>query len=348
MSKLGQFLFLLILTTNLSAFEITAMEKGEMVNSGDGSFPVLKETSKAAKRINSHMQLEILNLKVGHHKKSIYEAFPWGTSIEGHEIWENSPQILSILIHQMSCGGSCSYYDYYYNFDAKRGKLFSIDDIFTATGWQSTTKKLLAQWDKAVAKFLKIHEPPSAENPSEESDEQGGEGSLEERFMDCRSGLFFERFYITGGALHFPGIACLGKRDELEFDGVIPINQLTTQLTEFGQQILQPANAIPNLSSKLLHGTIAGKYPITLMITSFYKMEENDIYHLEGYYWYDKHGIGIRLVGDLKNKQLILEEFDKSGEVVVATIKGTMTQAGIKGTWKSMKRRKKLSFEVSP
>ena len=204
------------------------------------------------------------------------------------------------------CGAYCEGFNKTFVFDIYSGQLVTLIDLFAAEGMKGLQKKIIANNKKRIEPYLKN---PPAENDPEYFD---GEYFL---YKTCYEDL--DKYYnldegtsfnITDGTISIIQGRCSNHAsramDEVgRFVNKFTFKELEPYLSGEGKKYLsdhQYQLSSIKTSSKVFHGKVANKYPITI------------ISRKGGYwaYWYDKYRtpIELRKSVDKTTGELLIKE----------------------------------------
>ncbi len=192
---------------------------------------------------------------------------------------------------------TCAYWHRYYTFNPVNGDRIDLRDLFTPTGFQAFSKRVIgkrsAKFRREVTLRIKLAEREARLGPL---------GSIEVDKL--------EDFYIQGNSIFIDGENCLTKNEK--FDGIdmyvrFDLREFKRFLNEYGLAVFgigRPdiskfrSNGLP----QLFKGNVNGSSPFIMLIRNFGNGEVNGIYA------YLKYGIGIPLLGTLADGKVELTE----------------------------------------
>ncbi len=125
-------------------------------------FPRLKNTSShAADLINKDMVKDVLDMELGHQKRSIFENI-WGTqdrdmasvSDISFDVKNNDADFFCIGISATACGAYCEEWTRYYTRESSTGKEIQLAELFSRDGLQSLLDSVTAMKSRRIADHL--------------------------------------------------------------------------------------------------------------------------------------------------------------------------------------------------
>lgn len=334
------FIFNLLLT-NIVSGQFLVLDNSMVVDQNHFSFPVIisnsPKTENAASAINDYIQLQSLHKKVSTSKKHLFEDFKKDSKCN-YTLYTNSATLLSVKID--------TGYPFYYNFNAQNGQLIELNNLLEQKQYSEIlTKRIEILKERIDNKIKEIKDEKTREELS--------------NFYKNRINNFYGDFYVKDNNL----VLHVGSGDfELKSNNIDPkynINwevefeylEIEELLSEFGKSLIKGKGDIgkvklESMRTKFLKGTISGKYPITMVLNLSYDNRLR-IYNIdESYYWYDKVGQGLYLIGEKNGDSFSLTTFDfelrKETELFNFELDGTVYI----GTWKNLRNEKELDFEA--
>lgn len=322
-------------------------------------FPFVTGGSEQAdQRINTWLQVSQLQKLPGRYKKSPFEDIePQGDSAAGtqsldYKVSANTRSYFSLVVSGEYDSASVNLFSIEYDFEAHSGNPLTLPDLFSAEGLARFTQRVHAAHMREVNRYLASLGPATA-NPQTDDDEN--KNNARRIFSDCRSALANEKLrgndFSLGKDTLSISLECAQSHydqattDE-EFGPIVTtyrFQALAVMLSDYGRCLLidQRADCVnPHLdpSRGILHGTLDGRYPITLV----YGTQGND-----GYF-YDKFGKFIELSGGLEADGTVrLRESREHGPDAMFVLKrredGTVT-----GTWTQKDTGRTLAVELHP
>lgn len=237
-------------------------EYSSLINA-DNKYIFPKFTSKTrpqvAKRINDDLTEEILVIKPGEVKKSIFENV-WGDkdvhipmrSDIAWDIRSNSAKLLSFNMSAEGCGAYCEHFTIGFTYNSKTGNRLSVDSIFGNTGARKLCDSLSKKRSNIINAFIDSVKLNLAKgNLDEESKARDQE--MVEMYESCyglnssycaddTEGL---NFTVQGRIIIIVMERCSAHvnraLDELyEFNFEIPLTDWKNYLTPFGASLLAP------------------------------------------------------------------------------------------------------------
>lgn len=357
---------------NTGFFPVKTIEAKDVY--GDVSkFPLLDTSGLAAgakaagNEINGYLYTTVLETLPGHllndtshGLKNPAEIFKnvWpakddigGQSDFSFEVLENTEHIFSLSVTYLFTGAYSEEQTLYFSFDAVSGEHLNIQDVFLPDKVLLLGKKINDERLLRIEDFLQ--DIKAEKSVSQDHKEQV------ELFESCKGSMaaadiLYGSFYLTGKSVTFIHSRCsphaLMALDELgEFFNEVPLSQFEDFLSTKGRLLFwgkagfeaskKDSTSFP--VKKLLHGSVGGKYQITMVIIDY----DADSKWFHGEYFYNRVGGKIVLSGKVYGSQWDFYEEDGEG-YQSARIKGNYSQGKFKGIWKSKKTKKELSFEV--
>jgi len=284
-------------------------------NGSEYRFPVVAGDSPAASRINTFLQASELERLPGRYRASPFEAIwpqkdSWyGTTRIDYTVVTPEPGLLSLSIVGESMGAYPTSWSRSYHFDARTGEVITLASLFTPKGAAQLGERVVQQRVRMLDDFLAGKTvdtgtetgPVRLRSDPEEAEEQ------KDLYRECRSRIAEVRLgseAVTFGESSL-SLGCepcaphaLQAIDELYGFAVrLPYEELREQLDDYGRCLLLEKRADcqrsdVDLAVGVYHGTIGGRYPITLIITG---VDPED--SLGAAYFYDKHAANIPLRG---------------------------------------------------
>jgi len=333
-----------------------------------GEFPFIISDSNplAAEKINTYLNVDLLEIVPGSFKKCPFErvmsnsgSFSANTDFEEYSININSKTILSISIKGETSGAYPENASWDYNFNAITGDVIFPDELFTEAGYLKIKKQLISKRKAKVTTFLKELSAQFKSKKFEVDEERAND--QKSIYENCLQYIGDDDFLYGQFSIHRDFIVFTRERcsnhamraaDDLgEFSDTLKIAEISNLLSRYGKALLfkdtkECLNIKPPIyNTKILKGFINDKIPITCI---FYKPYDDESIRLK--YWYDKNKSIIDWRGTFKNKSklnLIEEDyFDKKQDkwILRALIKADVTADLIKGTWTNQKDGKKLTI----
>lgn len=307
---------------------------------GDMTFPFFscQEDTLTAQKINTTLQLYVLNLVKGHEHKNIFEQVTsnddglYGAKTNiSFDVSANNNRILSVSFDEAASGMTTHYWQSYFNFNARNGELLRLNDLFTPAGYKTFTAMIIRKRQQDFD-----HDKRTKKLGQEVYDNN----------KSCFTEISNDWFYIAHDTLFIDGQNCLPKAnmfDEISLQHSFSFAQLQPLLNAYGKAIFTPGADLSGFHSQpdmqLMRGLINEKYPVLFFIIN--KDNENTT----ALYAYEKTGIGIPLTGTCQNGKLVLTEQDEKGNDRAA-IAATVAGDSITGTWTDKKQHKTYSFRV--
>lgn len=314
------------------------------------SFPVLSGGSiYAVNKINNHLQLSELEIINGKKYKSIFDRVTrdqlglYGRKTAlSYEVLSNSDRNFTIRLYQESCGMTCHYWVSYHNFNPQNGDRYSsLRDFFTEENYKHFHAYVTTKRQINLSRQIQEDEEYS----------KGYEENARE-FLELIAESDLKSFYFNNDSIFFDSSNLLHKNGPFQgLDHVIgiPIKDIAYLLNDFGKAALLTGKNLKNFRSEsepqLHEGTIASDLGIYMLFRREYTNEDEGTTEYVGIYAYKKHGQGINLRGKEKGNSFDLTEYDDELEEK-ASLKFTLKNNVLKGTWTDLKTKKKLSFNA--
>lgn len=321
--RLLLFMLLLPFVGTAQQFRVTDVVEGD---DKQFHFPVVEwETKKvAAQSINQKLQQELLSGPLGadHRLLREFQADDFNYTVVG-----NSLRFVSFDFVYGYCGAGCHYNWKALSFDANTGAAIVLDQLMTPSGIEKAKAYLLAEFRKKVAVLAKKNQ-----------DMYGA--CLEE--WKANSGLDFDRWALTNNGIRFWGGWCLDgsswQADEARMYWDLPIEQIFAWLTPYGLKLFLGGQPSPgSFVNRVMHGSVDGKYPITLLIL------QPTINTYAGSIIYDKYGTPIKLSVEVLGTQVTLHELNDQQQPT-STITCVWDGQKLSGTFKNLKSGKMMPF----
>ncbi|SDI71616.1 hypothetical protein SAMN05216466_13152 [Paraburkholderia phenazinium] len=319
-------------------------------------FPLVTGGSEQAdQRINTWLQVSQLQKLPGRYQKSPFEEIepkgdsPLGTTSLDYSVNANTRGYLSLSINGEYDSASINMFDSRYNFDAQSGNPLTLPDLFSPQGLAKFTRQVRVARLKMVDRYL----AELAAQPPSDPDQNSNEHRV---LSQCRSDLAAEKenlrgtdFSLTKDALSLSRDCALSHYDQATADDDGPLvttyrfQALAGLLSDYGRCLLidqrtDCTNPHPDPSWGILHGTLDGRYPITLV----YGTPAGD-----GYF-YDKFGKYIGLDGGLEADGTVrLRESPEHGPDTRFVLKH-QADGSVTGTWTQDSTHKTLAVALHP
>ncbi|SDI60011.1 hypothetical protein [Pseudomonas panipatensis] len=342
MKLLASALLLALATPASAAFQIDSLTATHPSGSRY-RFPLLRDTSPAAQKINLWLQGMELHKLPGRYRTAAFEdIWPPADSEQGvtaldYSVISNAPGYLSIGFAGEYMGAYPSQNTYSYTFDAASGTPIDLGDLFTPQGLQALRADAVAQRVKRIEAFLAGQQVEQGvqlrTDDTETADEQRA------LYTDCLP-------FIRDDDLNYNDLQLGSERltlvrelcaphvaqaiDDLgEYRNSWRYQDLREQLSDYGRCLLLERRSDcrrPDARvAGAFRGTLGGRYPITLVIRRRIASDA-----LEAGYFYDKHATFIELSGEQKaDGSLILSEDGPPAARFVLHLDG----GSLKGTW---------------
>jgi hypothetical protein len=327
-------------------------------SSGDATltFPLVKGGDTAAtQRINALLQVTQLKKFPGKYRRSPFEDIvpqqdsPAGVDALDYTVNGSTPSFLSLNIQGEYLGASVNPFSLDYNFDIKSGESIALQDVFTAQGLTQFVQRVRAKRLKRLDDYLS--KTSSKASSKSDADDQGEAAQM---YAECRKrfatdDLSFNSLSLSKDTLTVSADCATSHyqqalMDELgTFDNKFPFAALHDLLNDYGRCLLidqhtdcHRAGTAPQ--SGVLHGSLDGRYPITLVFTP-------SGYGYSGYS-YDKFGKFIELGGGLKEDGAYhFSEHPDKGPSAEFVLK-RQADGSLKGSWKQAGKDKAMSVEL--
>lgn len=335
----------LLLCTSLGAAQIGHFEIQTVRSGKYFSFPLLSRNANnlVTDRINRLLQLaELHSLAKGKSRKIFEQVRANDGSIYGGKtsviatVHSNSAQVLSIGFANSSCGATCTWWTQYYTFNPGNGDRVGLIDLFTPTGFEEFSRRIVAKRSKKYRREVQRKVHPK----------------FQESFLGplgCFESDELSDYYIRGRTIVIDGENCLVKSEKFAgLDMVVRfrLSEFKKYLNEYGLAVFGSTNTpVAGFRSfelpQLFQGYIDGSIPIAMVINK--DGEET----LRGMYAYLKYGGGIGLKGRHTNSDVSLKEYVLSDEIESratgeiqeyienGTIAGRLVGVSLEGTWSS-------------
>lgn len=324
-------------------------------NDDDNSlkFPLVTGGSEQAnQRINTWLQVSQLQKLPGRYQKSPFEDIelkgdtPPGISSLDYSVNANTRSYLSLSINGEYDSASVNMFDSRYNFDAQSGNPLTLLDLFSPQGLAKFTQQVRTARLKMVDRYL----AELAANPPADPDQNTEDHRI---LSECRPDLLTENlsgtdFSLSKEALSLSHDCALSHYDQAiadygPLDTTYRFQALASFLSDYGRCLLidqrtDCVNPHPDPSWGILHGTLDGRYPITLV----YGTPASD-----GYF-YDKFGKYIGLDGGPEADGTVrLRESPEHGPDAHFILK-YQPDGSVTGTWTQDGTHKTLAVVLHP
>lgn len=252
------------------------------------------------------------------------------------KVMANNERVLALQLESSyaSCGLHVDRRFYY--FDARTGARLDLNGIFTTEANAKLSKALAKVWK------AKLKSAAKETNNSFYQEQYQACSVAAEKITDVDPGGF--NLYEDGIAFWADG--CLeGTAYEFEADVSrgpfkFSLGQLLPYLSPYGYSLY--VNPLKGPLQTLMHGTIDGKYPISL--TLLHSKDGDD--KLAGFIVYDRVGEPINLSGTINGNQLVFHELDASNNAL-SDIEVTWDGAKLAGSFINLKSKKQMPFVAS-
>ncbi len=300
-------------------------------------FPLVQDKTKAARRINTWLQVSLLERFPGGPGETPFDAVwpkegSWtGVTYLDYQVVTNSEGFLSIVFNGEYTGAYPSAFSQSYRFETRTGQPLFLTTLFTDDGVQKLRYRVDELQLDDIDAFLKA--APSSGLDQEEAETQA------DLYRECgeniRKGLYDEReWQLRADALvmmrgcGFPHVARalddLGDK-ESRFD----YETLAPWLNEYGRCLLLEKRTDCPLPERgpegVFFGEIDDRFPVTLVLGAWSG---------PAWYAYDKYKVPIRLHREAsKEGERVLTRRDDGDSTEAFTLKWT-DQGGLAGTWR--------------
>lgn len=330
----------------------------------DNKFPEVScpANPKVSEKINTFLQLEYLEHVPGVFKKHPFENVCYVPDASRNHVsfyeWDRlkSPKsVLSISINGEATGAYPEGFTNYHNFDLETGEPIYLQSLLTKVGQAQLLKKLNQKVKKTIQDFLKENNVKT--NDKEEQERISEQQRIYKECLGEVDGNSLESYDFSPGrdSITFIRYRCSNHAnralDDLDKYYIsYPYGQVKQYLSSYGKKVLLGEKASSGTSSpkgKIFKGKIAGKYPVTAIITDIYSDGS-----LKMNYWYDKVKTPIELSGKFVNGHFTLVENDYHSEEAQAWIAKANIEADwvdnkkIIGTWTNAKTNAVLKLEL--
>lgn len=319
--------FLLVsVTVCAQNFHVTDVVEGD---DKQFHFPVVELESKKAvvQAINQKLQQEFLSGPLGadHRLLKEFQADDFHYDVVG-----NTPRFVSFDVVFGYCGAGCHYNWRSMSFDGATGAEIALEQLLTPEGIQKAKAFLLADFRKKVANLAKSNSEMYGECLNEWKE---------------KSGLDFERWAVTNNGIRFWGGWCLDgsswQADEARMSWNLPVEQIFAWLQPYGLKLFLGAQPAPGFFvNRVMHGSVDGKYPITMLIV------QPAMNSFKGSIIYDKYGTAIPLSVEVVGTQVTMHELD-ANQKPTSTITCIWDGQKLSGTFTNLKSGKSMPFTAS-
>lgn len=311
--------------------------------SGSHRFPVVKGGNEAAmRRINTWLQVTTLGRLPDHP----FGGFDASTTSLNFSVTTQTDGYLSLEIDGEYMGAYPSADSTAYSFDLRTGDLIGLNDLFSSNGLIEFEKRVesdrLRQMDQVLTSLR--HHPKGSDH--ELDDEKLG------FYSDCRqrlvgTDLTKNQLSLGKNELILSMEMCanhaeLALDDLFNYESHYAFSAVKPWLSDYGRCLLidRKSSCIDNQRQPargVLHGTMGGRYPITLVFGS--RQGNNG-------YFYDKYGQLIPLDGGPDDAGgYRFTEHLKDGSAAVVTFKRTADGKYV-GSWKQELAGKTMQVEL--
>lgn len=348
---------LLLCSVALSAAAEVKIDSLEGTHSSGGTyrFPVVAGDSQAAKRINTYLQTAELQQLPGIYKEGPF-ALIWpqkdsnqGVTSMDYSISPSAPGLLSLTIADETMAAYPDSHTSTYTFDAHSGAAIEPADLFTEAGWQRIRQDVVKARVQRVKDYLagkKVDDVQlAADDPDAADKRQLYEECLEYIQSDDlgRNDLTFDKDSLTLTREQCAPHVIQAMDDLWTFKNTLRYSDRTNDLSPYGRCLLVEQGADCRLDRKRIgpgvyYGSIGGKFPITLVLTS-------EQQYASGYF-YDKYVTFIGLsAGGSKDKTRI--RLNEGGDAPAYFDLALQADGSLKGTWQKQ-GKKPLDVVLKP
>ncbi|PIF47389.1 hypothetical protein CLU96_4441 [Chryseobacterium sp. 52] len=326
----------------------------------DSVFPVISYSGHplVENKINTFLQVDGLEyvpgsegnpFKLVSEGKTSYSNYVYFYSWEKLETPEN---ILSIAMDGEASGAYPESFLIWKNFDLRTGNFINVQDLFQPNAVKTLESLIQKRIRKDINDFL--IQLKSDKNPSEEVLDQIAlyEGCFTEHTLG-NIGYYFgkDKLRFIAGRCSNHAMRALDELDShvVEFS----YKDLEKYWSPYAKNLLNGSEKLERTSfrNKLYKGKIDGKYPVTVLIKSFYDKDENGESFFNASYWYDKNKKLIEWDGKMKGNHISITENDHYSEetnqwIFRGFVEADMNGSKISGTWQDYKTKKYLNLEL--
>jgi len=290
----------------------------------------------AAQTINTYLKYKLLSQVQGKGAANIFEVvFPNDENFGGQSEFDfsvlaNNSNYLSLRISYSFTGAYTEYTDEYFSFSSQNGEHLTLHDLFEGNNYQTVGKMVSTECVMTIHEYL-------AELDMEEEDAEDKKMMYQECLESFSEGGFPSyTFYLTDSTIVFTRYRCsnhmMAALDDLwEFNVPMSFEEVRPYLSDKGKKLLfrealdlKAGVHVPE--SKILRGTLDGKYPIVALFSSL------DGTYLSGVYWYDKYRTPIDLYSGSVNEG-VYEFWEMKDDQRTARIEFMYQNGQIIGVW---------------
>ncbi|MCZ4696409.1 hypothetical protein DWB61_17285 [Ancylomarina euxinus] len=288
------------------------------------------DNEAALEAINEYIQLQTLNKKISKSDKYLFEDFTKERTCD-YELYKNSKTILSLKID--------AGYSHYLNFNSQTGRIIELSHLFK----ENSIHELYNLRKEVLEKRIEFKLSKIVDSQAKEELRK----SLYERLDK-----YFQNFFIKDNSLCLFSSQGQDIRHENNINWTVSFqfSEIENMLSEYGKAIFLGNTNIKEEkfeTSKaiFLKGFIADRYPITMVLNFSYDNKFRYYEIDESYYWYDKVGQGLYLVGsrDTENKYNV-EMFDLGSRTIKEKFEFEFDGKKYEGVWKDLTSGKELKF----
>lgn len=308
-----------------------------------------------AKRINDYLFSSLLNHLPGKDPQAtlnqLVKAGLDGTENLDYTVEYRKGDILTINVFAEGCGAYCESYDSPMSFDLTSGSKIAISDVVIADALPQLNDQIRQDIRTRIATFVAQQKAlPVAEQRIDEDQVIDYGEFYSTCYVSTIDGIdYTDRFSIKDNKLVFLNGRCSNHAsralDDLgDFTTSIAVSKLKDTLTPYGRRLLlvegqQPVSPEPELSGKLLYGTLGKNTRIILNVTCGSE-------YIRGAYFYEKFGAPIALSGkctatDKRHYELTTAEQDVRKE----TFTLDLIDGHYQGVWESNGKTLPVRFE---
>lgn len=310
-------------------------------------------------KINATLQKEYLDTliipgKIGFFKKT-YPFFTENNGVydDSYEIIRNDSLILTLFFRGESCGGSCSFFELYYNFNSQTGDLIQVKNLYTHKGLIFADIALNHARIKNIKDYIKKLKIEKLKAKKLEDKVRIKEQI--ELYQDC---LTFKTNATPYKYKSMKDTSFISSYDEIYFksNSLVQTNggcNSRNGLDDLGRISIElPINTISDcIRSKhlsalnikreeikkqsIFSGSLNGNIQIVMLISTYIDNK------MRGTYFYKSQGVPIELKIETQSDTLIMRELINEN-LSKSYFKITKTQDGFSGKWTDLFQNKEL------
>lgn len=193
--------------------------------------------------INDHLQMEFFETTISKTPEAkLFDEFRYilgdsvsqsGYTFISYSVELNDPKILSVIFDVEGMGAYPTYYQRYFSFDTKTGKLISPDTMFTIDGLKSIKRLLIDKRNKEIKKWI-AELKAGYQEPDDSS-------FVADNFAECNAKADEENFFVRKGKVLFYKHDCFPhawKPYETNLNIEFTYKEIEKYLSAFGKMIL--------------------------------------------------------------------------------------------------------------